>query len=102
MCGFYAYEDGNKYRPLIPPSPALAARTRLVEAGMTGDPVPEAAWDTFFKPTCGAIPMDHFQRMFQARRLAVAYLAVQAPVRRPQRHASSFRCAEGDEVSAGL
>ena len=32
--------------------------------------------DVFFEPVCGAIPWDHFERMFKSRRLALAFLAV--------------------------
>lgn len=94
MCCFYEYEDGNKYRPFVPASPAVRARTRAEEARMPGEKVPEAAWEAFFSPACTAIPWAHFERMFRARQKAVGLLAMQAPARRPVRAAMGFRAVE--------
>ena len=92
MCGFFNFEGGNIYREITPPSAALIERTRKIEASLVGEPVPENAWGVFFAPVCGAIEWKHFERMFQCRKLALNYLAVQAPFRRSQQQASSFSC----------
>jgi hypothetical protein len=92
MCGFHDFSDGNFYKKKVPPSAALIERTRAIEASMTGTAVPEEAWQVFFTPVCGGIAWSHFERMFQSRRLALAYLALQP--RRQQRPVSSFRCSD--------
>jgi hypothetical protein len=92
MCGFFSDPNENRFRAFVPASEALVERTRLVEFSMKGEPVPEAAWQAFFSPACAAIEWAHFERMFLARKAAVAYLAVQSSSRRRQRPASSFRC----------
>ncbi|MEP9348642.1 hypothetical protein [Xanthobacter sp. KR7-225] len=91
MCCFYEYEDGNKYRPFVPASHVVRARARAEEARMPGETVPEAAWEAFFSPTCGAIPFAHFERMFRARQKAVGLLAMTAPARRPLRAPTGFK-----------
>jgi hypothetical protein len=93
MCGStFRLEDGNLYRAFVPPSAELVARTRAVEAAMPGEGVPEAVWEAFFGPACGAIDWAYFERMFRARKAAAAYLAIQAGARRRARPASAFRC----------
>lgn len=77
MCAEVDYEDKGVFRRQPAPSTALMARTRLVEAGMAGERVAETAWEAFFEPRCGAIDMRSFQRMFEARRIALCYLALQ-------------------------
>ena len=86
------YEDGLIYRPVAPPSSELVERARLIEREMHGERVPEAAWRTFFDTRCGTIEWTHYERMFQARSAAAAYLAVQSASRRRVRPVSSFRC----------
>lgn len=92
MCGTFRPEDGNLYRAFVPPPDELVARTRAVEASMSGERVPEDAWGAFFSPACGAIDWAHFERMFLARKAAAAFLAVQASTRRRARPRSAFRC----------
>lgn len=93
MCyATYRPEDGNLYRAYLPPSQALVERTRMIEAGMEGELVPESAWSAFFSPACGAIAWPHYERMFYARMAAAAYLAIHAPARRRPAARSSFRC----------
>lgn len=92
MCGYFSDPAENRFRAFVPASQALIARTRLVESTMTGGRVPEEAWQAFFSPACGAIEMAHFERMFLARKSAVAYLAMQPSTQRRQRPASAFRC----------
>ena len=92
MCGFFIDPNENRYRAFVPASQALIERTRLVESTMKGELVPEAAWQAFFSLECGAIEWAYFERMFLARKAAVAYLAIQSPSRQRQRAASSFRC----------
>ncbi|MBN3267996.1 hypothetical protein CUR95_12105 [Bordetella bronchiseptica] len=77
MCAEVDYEDRGTYRKVPPPSEALIERTRQVEAGMPGERVPEQAWGTFFAVSCGVMDMGSFQRMFEARRIALSYLAMQ-------------------------
>lgn len=90
MCGYF--DRDNRYRAFVPASAALVERTRLVEAAMPGERVPEAAWQAFFSPACGAIDWPHFERMFHARKAAVAYLAIHASSRRRPHPKSAFRC----------
>lgn len=90
MCGFFDSKD-NIYRGFVRASEPLVQRTRLVEASMTGDPVPETAWEAFFSAACAAIEWPHFERMFEARTAAVAYLAVHSSFKPPPRP-SAFRC----------
>lgn len=93
MCGTYRPEDGNFYRAQLPPSEELVERTRAVEASMEGARVPEAAWRAFFGAGCGAIEWSLFERMFQARKAAATYLAIESTARRRARPASTaFRC----------
>ena len=92
MCGLYRIEDSLIYRGFVPASRELVERARALEQAMDGEPVPEAAWDAFFSPACGAIEWSHFERMFRARSAAATYLAVQASTRRRARPASAFRC----------
>lgn len=92
MCGTYRPEDGNFYRAFIPPSEELVARTRAVEAAMDGPRVSQDSWDAFFGSACGAIEWAHFERMFQARNAAAAYLAIEVSARRRVRTRSAFRC----------
>jgi len=98
MCGYFNDIDGNRYRAYAGPSPTLREETLRVARGMPGEPVPASAWDTFFSPACGAIDGRWFARMFEARQVAVAFLATQqfAPlgVRRP----SALRCLPDDEA----
>jgi hypothetical protein len=91
MCATYRLEDGL-YRPLVPPSAALVERTRLIEASLGGERVPEAAWEVFFSPACGVIEWAHFERMFHARMAAAAYLAIHSSSRRRAPAHSAFRC----------
>jgi hypothetical protein len=93
MCGYFDEGYGLSYRELTPPSPALIDRARKIEAAMEGERVPESEWETFFTPVCGAIEWKYFERMFRCRKLALNYLAVQAPARRLQTKAEAFRCA---------
>lgn len=93
MCGSsFREEDGMFYRAFVPPSAELVARTRMVEASMPGERVPEESWRAFFSPACGAIAWAHFERMFAARKSAVTYLAIQTSARRRARPLSVFRC----------
>jgi hypothetical protein len=94
MCGFHNFVDGNFYKKAVPPSQALIERARKIESTMAGDPVPESAWQVFFNPVCGAIEWKYFERMFQSRQLALAYLALQAPSRRMRPAAANFRCQD--------
>ena len=91
MCGFFGDQE-NRYRPFVPASEAVIDRTRLVEASMPGDRVPDAAWEAFFSAACRAIDLGQFQRMFLARKAAVTYLAIQISSARRQRATSPFRC----------
>ncbi|MEI2416998.1 hypothetical protein V8Z80_12535 [Orrella sp. JC864] len=93
MCADVDYEDRTVYRKVPPPSEALIERTRLVEAGMPGERVPQQAWDTFFAVSCGAMDMRSFQRMFEARRIALSFLALQR-ARYARRHdgGTGLRC----------
>lgn len=43
--------------------PALAVRARRIEAGMSGEPVPEQAWRILLGQEGGAIAWPHTQRM---------------------------------------
>jgi hypothetical protein len=99
MCGFHNYDDGNFYRQMKRASPALVARTRQIEAGMAGERVPTESWETFFEPVCGAIPWDHFERMFNSRRLALAFLAVKPSPGRFGAGAPSFRCVANEAAA---
>jgi hypothetical protein len=93
MCyATYRPEDGNLYRAYVPPSPALVERTRMIEASMDGERVPQRAWTVFFSAACGAIAWTHYERMFHARMAAAAYLAIHAPARRRPAARSTFRC----------
>jgi len=92
MCGFSSIEDGMVYRAFVPPSAALVARTRAVEASLEGERVPEDAWAAFFSPACSSIEWPHFERMFRARKSAVAFLAIETSTRRRARARSAFRC----------
>lgn len=92
MCGFSSIEDGLIYRAFVPPSEALVERTRAIEAVMQGERVPEDAWLAFFSPACSAIEWPHFERMFRARKSAVAFLAIEVSTRRRARARSAFRC----------
>jgi len=93
MCADFDYEDRRYYRQAAPPSQALIEQTRRVEAGMRGAPVPEAAWAAFFDTGCGVIDMPAFARMFEARKIAVAYLAVQQSRHaRPRASSIGLRC----------
>ena len=66
---------------------------------MVGERVPLDAWKVFFEPVCGAIEWNHFERMFNCRRLALAFLAVKPSPQRFGSGASSFRCvANKDET----
>ena len=93
MCAEVDYEDKGTFRRIPPPSSVLVEQTRSVEAGMAGDRVPEEAWRVFFAVSCGAMDMRSFQRMFEARRIALSYLALQRS-RYGRRHASGtgLRC----------
>jgi hypothetical protein len=97
MCGFHNYDDGNFYRQMKRASPALVARTQQIEAAMAGERVPPDAWETFFEPICGAIAWNHFERMFNARKLALAFLAVKPSPRRFGAGALSFRCVANED-----
>ena len=97
MCGFHNYDDGNFYRQMRRPSPALVARTQQIEAAMVGERVPLDAWKVFFEPVCGAIEWNHFERMFNCRRLALAFLAVKPSPQRFGSGASSFRCVANED-----
>ncbi|MCD0504297.1 hypothetical protein [Bordetella petrii] len=93
MCADFDYEDRGYYRKTPPPSEALIRQTRRVEAAMPGPGVPEGAWTAFFDMTCGSIEMRAFERMFAARKIAVAYLAVQQSRHaRPRPSATGLRC----------
>jgi len=92
MCGYYSDEHRLRYRPFVPNSAELVERTRLIEASMAGERVPESAWAAFFSPACGAIELAHFERMFAARKAAVTYLAMRSGASLPQRAVSSFIC----------
>jgi hypothetical protein len=92
MCGFHNFPDGNFFRRAKPPSAALIARTRLVERSMLGERVPEEAWDAFFKPVCGAIDLQQFERMFKSRQAALAFLVLEPKARISFREASKFQC----------
>ena len=97
MCGFHNFDDENFYRQMKRPSPALVARTQQIEAGMAGERVPPDAWETFFAPVCGAIAWNHFERMFNCRRLALAFLAVKPSPRRFGSGSPSFRCVANED-----
>lgn len=99
MCGFFGDQE-NRYRPFVPASGTVMERTRLVEARMEGERVPEAAWQAFFSPACSAIKFTHFERMFLARKAAVTYLAIQSSSRRRQRPTSPFRCVADEAPPA--
>jgi hypothetical protein len=93
VCGFHNFPDGNFFRRAKPASAALIARTRVVERSMAGERVPEEAWDAFFKPSCGAIDLRHFERMFRSRQVALAFLAMQSKIRTSLRETPKFLCA---------
>lgn len=93
MCADFDYEDRGYYRTTPSPSEALIQQTREVEAAMQGPHVPDEAWAAFFSTACGTIDMRAFERMFAARKIAVAYLAVQQSRRaRPRPSATGLRC----------
>jgi hypothetical protein len=91
MCGFFGDQE-NRYRPFIPTSTAVVERTRVVEASMPGERVPEAAWQAFFSRECVPIDLAQFKKMFVARKTAVTYLAIHISSRSRQRSTSAFRC----------
>lgn len=91
MCGYFGDQE-NRYRPFVPASEVVVERTRLVESTMGGERVPETAWEAFFSPVCATMDLAQFQRMFQARKAAVTFLAIQATSRRRQRTTAVFRC----------
>ena len=92
MCGYFNDADGNIYRGFVAPSDALVAAARSIEREMNGDRVPESAWQAFFSPDCGAIEFPHFERMFRARTIAVAFMATQRSTRFKPPRVSSLRC----------
>ncbi|HWA39746.1 MAG TPA: hypothetical protein VG873_17965 [Burkholderiales bacterium] len=93
MCGkTFDPEEGVVYKAFVPPSEELVARTRSIEASLPGARVPEEAWAAFFGAACVAIDWGHFERMFEARKAAAAYLAVLASARRRRPAADAFRC----------
>lgn len=93
MCAYIDYEGQGTFRRIPPPTAELIERTRKVERELPGELVPEGAWATFFAVACGTMNMGHFQRMFQARRIALSYMALQN-VRYGRIHGSAgnFRC----------
>ncbi|MGE4336147.1 MAG: hypothetical protein AB7E55_09255 [Pigmentiphaga sp.] len=93
MCAEVDYADRGTFRRVPPPSAVLVDKAREVEASLPGDQVSEEAWKVFFTVACGAMDMASFQRMFEARRIALSYLAVQR-ARYARRHESGIglRC----------
>jgi hypothetical protein len=92
VCCYFDENYGLNYNELKLPSPALIDRTREIEAALEGECVPESEWKTFFAPVCGVIDARCFERMFKCRKLAVNYLALQAPARRFRTNIQSFNC----------
>jgi len=93
MCADFDFEGQGTFRRIPPPTEQLIDRSREVESKLPGTPVPDDAWRVFFSVSCGVMDMGHFTRMFEARRIALSYMAVQR-ARFARRHGSAtgFRC----------
>ncbi len=71
----------------------LVDETRKVERALPGPPVPEQAWDTFFKPVCGAIDLRDFERMFRSRQTALSFLVMRSSFRKTLQQTPRMLCS---------
>jgi hypothetical protein len=76
MCSACEDED---ITPYVPADPELVRRAREVETLMSGERVPEVAWEIYFGFAGGSIEWRHFQRI----RLAYDEAERSVPPRRP-------------------
>lgn len=58
--------ENKAIEPHVPPDPELIRRAREVESMMSGECVPDDAWDIYFGLAGGSVEYRHFQRMHQA------------------------------------
>jgi hypothetical protein len=58
--------ENKAIEPHVPPDPELIRRAREIESMMSGECVPDDAWDIYFGLAGGAVQYQHFHRMHQA------------------------------------
>jgi hypothetical protein len=58
--------ENKPIEPHVPVDPELIHRAREVEGLMSGERVPDVAWEIYFGLAGGSVEYRHFQRMYQA------------------------------------
>jgi hypothetical protein len=58
--------EGKPIEPYVPVDPELIHRAREVEGLMSGERVPDGAWEIYFGLAGGSVEYRHFQRMHHA------------------------------------
>ena len=58
--------EGKPVEPHVPVDPELIQRARDVEGLMSGERVPDGAWEIYFGLAGGAVEYRHFRRVHQA------------------------------------
>ena len=58
--------EGKPIEPHVAVDPELVHRAREIEGLMSGERVPDSAWDIYFGFAGGSVEYRHFQRIHQA------------------------------------
>jgi hypothetical protein len=88
--------DDEPIEAYVPVAPEVVLRAREIESLMSGERVPEIAWDIYFGFAGGSIEWRHFQRIRLAHDEAEKVMPRSAPVlgRRNARVRKMLVCAE--------